>query len=422
MKAGLRAVIFEKKSFVGGRMNSENIDGFIIDKSAYTIPEFYKNFIRLLGELGLENSLVETPGTSSTFRQGKEHKMKIGSPKDFLKHRLLSLKQKKDLVQLFLYAQSLGKALNLNNPTEKTLDLDGETTAEYLRREYDKELLECIAYPIFCELFLGVPENNSKIAFLATIRNLTRFKIFSLSQGMGMVSERLRRGLDVRLRAPVLKIHKTDMAGPYRVDIGGESAESLFFDSIIFAIPSPIVPQLFDDLPEAIREELRGVQYSPSVVTAMALDQPYSDASMMNCVLREDFDVLGTIVFDHHKGPGRIPPGKGLVTAILSENGSRNLFSESDAMITEQVTREMDTLFPGFSDRTIFTRVYRWEHAAVQLPPGTLYRQQMTRKTIEGGLNNLYFASDGLNMASIEVSVKTGFRAADRIIERMKKS
>ena len=43
MKAGFEPVIFEKESFIGGRMSSDRVDGFTIDKGANTFPEFHKN-------------------------------------------------------------------------------------------------------------------------------------------------------------------------------------------------------------------------------------------------------------------------------------------------------------------------------------------------------------------------------------------
>ncbi len=117
MKAGFKPVIFEKESFIGGRMSSDRVDGFTIDKGAYTFPEFHKNLRRFVESLGMGNNLIQTPGTSSTFSQGKEYQIKIGSVIDFLKYKLISTKSKKDMIKLFLYAQSLGKALDIGQPT-----------------------------------------------------------------------------------------------------------------------------------------------------------------------------------------------------------------------------------------------------------------------------------------------------------------
>ncbi|MFC1836603.1 FAD-dependent oxidoreductase [Thermodesulfobacteriota bacterium] len=268
MKAGHQPVIFDKADYPGGRMSSEIVDGFIIEKAAYTFPQFHKNLTAFLTEVGLPDALVQTPATSSTFAHGKEYQIKIGSPTDFLRYKLLSLKNKKDLVKLFLYAQSLGTALNLSNPSRKTFELESETTAEYLLRNYDPDILEHIAYPIMCEIFLGTPENNSKAAFLATLQNLTRFKIFSFRRGMGMLPELLAQSLDVRLKSPVERVCPAGNDRGYEVHVGGGSGESLLFDKIIFAVPLPLVPKILDPVPDEVRQHLLDVRYSPSIVAA----------------------------------------------------------------------------------------------------------------------------------------------------------
>ncbi len=418
-KSGLNPIVFEKESFIGGRMSSETVEGFTMEKAAYTFPEFHKNLTSLLRESGLGGSLTATPGTSSTFAGGKEYQIKIGSPTDFLKYRLLSLSEKKDMVKLFLYAQSLGKALDLNNPTTKTLELEKESAAEYLVKNYGEQILEHIAYPIFCEIFLGTPENNSKAAFLATIKNLTRFKIFSFAQGMGMLPEHLMKGLDVRLNAPVHEIRGTPGQGPYEVIVGGDNPEAIGFDGIIFAVPSPQVPDFFPSLPVELKHRLREIQYSPSIVTVLATDKTWPNASMINNLVRRDFRVVGTVVFDHHKGPTHVPHGKGLVTAILCEQASRALFDEPDHEIMDEVLKELDPLFTGLSNALTLSRVYRWKYGAVQLQPGALCKQDSLRKALEAQFDDVAFAGDGLYKSSLEVAFNTGIRAAEHIMSRL---
>ncbi len=415
-KAILEPVIFEQDSFAGGRMSSEKVEGFIVDKGAYTIPESHKFILELVKELGLSKHIVKTPGSSSTFVKGLEHKMKIGSPKDFLQYKLLGLKDKKNLMKLFVYAQALGRTLSLSDPTEKTFKLEQETVSDYLLREYSPEILEYIAYPIFADLFLGVPEENSKAALLSTLQNLTRFKIYTLSQGMGMVVDKLEDLLDIRLNTPVLKIHHDNTKNIYIVEVGGKNPGAMEFDDIILAIPLPMVPKLFYELPESLKDDLDIVKYTPSITVAMGMAKPYSFASLMNVLVRKEFETIATVVLDHHKGGERIPPEKGLSTAILTAGASHRLLNEPDSAVTEAVLEEMDSLWRGFTKDLLFTRVYRWKHGGVQLPPGTLKSQVSLREKLESHFHNIAFAGDGLYRASLEVSLRTGYKAADRIL------
>ena len=48
-RSGFKPVVFEANSFVGGRMNAENANGFLIDTTAYKLPEssqHFRDFIR----------------------------------------------------------------------------------------------------------------------------------------------------------------------------------------------------------------------------------------------------------------------------------------------------------------------------------------------------------------------------------------
>jgi len=418
IKAGLKPVVFEKEPFAGGRMSSERVEGYVIDKGAYTLPEFHRSTLQLVREVGLESSLEETSGTSSTFYDGEAFPIKIGAPADFLKYRLLSIQNKRDLMKLFLYATSLGKALNLGRPTEKSFELEAETTTRYLLREYNEEILEKIAYPIFCEIFLGTPETNSKLAFLSTIRNLTWFKVFSLRKGLGSLAEALKEKLDVRFRSLVLQVRATADDQAYTVDIGGDRPHSFDFDTVVFAIPAPLVPSLLPDIPESVREGIGKVVYAASVVVAMGVDQSLPGTWFINNLSRRNFRILGTLVVDHHKGPARIPAVKGLVTAILRDEASRALFKQSDGTITAEVLKETGFVFPGFPEHVIFSRVYRWPYGAVQLTPGALRQQIWTRKAWEECYPSLYLVSDDLRHSSVETQVRAGIDVAESITRK----
>lgn len=322
------------------------------------------------------------------------------------------------MFKLFLYALSLGKALNLDRPTQKTFELENESVTDYLRNHYDEQILERIAYPIISEVLLGSPENNSKASLLALLRNLSKFKIFAFDKGMGTLPQRLKLDLDIRLNSPILNITALGDKGPYEIEVGGTAARLIEFDAIILAIPLPLVPRLIKSLPHQLNEYFRSIVYAPSVVVASATEHQIKDVAMINSLLRREFDALGTVVFDQHKGPRRVPPGKTLVTCILQEGASRLLLHETDQKIAKLVLKELDTIFPRFSNKMIFQKIYRWEHGALQLPPGQLARRDAIREFLETGLNNIYFAGESFPVSSLEASHKSGINAANQMIAK----
>jgi oxygen-dependent protoporphyrinogen oxidase len=412
-QGGARPVIFEQGQ--GDRTGTETVDGFVIDKGAYTIPETHRSFLSLVRELGLTDRLRETPGTSSTFANGCEHRIKIGSPADLLRYRLLSLREKTDLGRLYLRARLLGRRLSLHRPTPKALELDRETVRDFLLRESGEGLLAKVAEPLFAELFLGVPEDNSTAAFLAALPNLTRFRIYTLATGMGTVTGRLRETLEVRDRTPVLGVRRTGAAS-YRVSTGGESPGSYDVDRVVFAVPPPLLPGLVPDLPEPLLRGLRSVRYTPSMVAALGLARPFGGHAFINTFLRSEIPTVAALIQDRHKGEGRIPEGRGLVTAILTRDASARLMEKPDDEAVDAVVGDLDAVWPGLCREVIFSRVYRWPFGGVQLPPGTLARQPRMREQLDGLDPNWAFAGDGLYRAGMEVSVRTGFRAAERVL------
>ena len=80
---------------------------------------------------------------------------------------------------------------------------------------------------------------------------------------------------------------------------------------------------------------------------------------------------------------------------------------------------EAETLLPGLSGRVLFTRVYRWAHGAVQLPPGAVRAAAHMRRLLEALPPTLAFAGDGLYKSSLETAFNTGVAAAHRIIRSL---
>jgi protoporphyrinogen oxidase len=156
-------------------------------------------------------------------------------------------------------------------------------------------------------------------------------------------------------------------------------------------------------------------------VVATAIEHNVEDVAMINNLLRAEFDVLGNVVFDRHKGPKRVPPGKTLATCILQERASRLMLHETDQKIAKQVLKELDTIFPKFSNKMIFQKIYRWEHGALQLPPGQLAKRDTVRGFLENGWQNIYFAGESFPISSLEASFNSGIKAANQIITASQK-
>ena len=77
-------------------------------------------------------------------------------------------------------------------------------------------------------------------------------------------------------------------------------------------------------------------------------------------------------------------------------------------------SRKIAFFSPGNSD--LLPATYCRPFGAVQLPPGALARQLKMRKDLDVLPASVAFAGDGLYRASMEVSLRTGYKAADRVL------
>jgi oxygen-dependent protoporphyrinogen oxidase len=410
---GLDPVVFEAAAQAGGRAGSERLGPFVVDRGAYTVPEFHRAFIGLVREAGLARDLEATPGTSSVFFKGREHRLKFGSVRDLSAFRLLSLRGAADLARLLVRARFAHRA-SARSPSQAA-SLERETAAAFLRRSYGEELLEKVAYPMVSELFLGEPEGLSAATFLSMLRMPLRFRIYALRHGTGSVIDALCRELDVRLRTPVTRVTGDPARGPFRVETGGRPPSSFSFDRVVLAVPPPLVPALVPACPEPIARSLSAVRYSTSLVVALGLDRRPAAGSMINALLRREFPTVATVVLDHLKGPARVPEGRGLITAILTEPASTELFGAPEERIVRTVCDEIAGLWPEARTGLSFSRVFRWRYGGVQRPPGSLAESREMRQSLERWSSRLVVAGDGLFQASLETAVKTGHRAAERV-------
>jgi protoporphyrinogen oxidase len=156
--------------------------------------------------------------------------------------------------------------------------------------------------------------------------------------------------------------------------------------------------------------------YEPSLVVALALKKPPAGRAMICALLRVEFPNVATVIFDHFKGSGRVPRGKGLLTAILSADASRKFHQAGDSRIRAAVLDELIPLWPELQDDLLFAKVFRWKQAAVQLPEGALKAQVRLRELLKTEHDRLHFIGDGYFRASMEIGVVTGYRAAETLL------
>jgi len=142
MKAGMPSTIFEKEREVGGRIQTESIDGRAIDTGANTFSNSYKNLRQLIRELNLEKEVRKMPLNSEAIYANGE----VLSPKSMLSSKTFS---KSDLISIARISMQR-ELKNVRMPPDENFYYEhhGRSWGEEMRKEYSDRIVSNFLDPV----------------------------------------------------------------------------------------------------------------------------------------------------------------------------------------------------------------------------------------------------------------------------------
>src|SRR3989337_2490542 len=154
MQKGYDVTVLEKKSEVGGSIETSYENGFLFDHGPYSALETTPLISKFVKELNLQDQLVYASKAANKryiLRSNTLHALPM-SPAAFLKTRLFSPKAK-----LRLFAEPF---------IGKSKDGYYQSLAEFVTRRLGREFLDYAFNPLAAEIYAGNPESLSvKSAF-----------------------------------------------------------------------------------------------------------------------------------------------------------------------------------------------------------------------------------------------------------------
>ena len=413
---GIEPIVLEREPYTGGRMSSECVGGYVIDRGAYAIGGNATNTLRLAHELAGPEALSRISPWQALYREGQVHRYRGDSLSRVARHPGISFGSRIILARMLLSARRNRQHLRLDAPDTVTYGLDNDSMTGYLLRAAGEEVLEYVAHPMTWALHTPEPEETSSVVFLAALLQLGRLELFNSSKGIGFLAEAIAARLDIRLGVGVHHV-RADMApeaGPVLLTL--DDGTRLEADFAIVTVPAPQVAGLVPDLPRAAVDALREVPYASSTPVALGLGRPMSETAFALNLPRTEFRTVAAVTFEHNKHPSRVPEGRCLLMAYPGAEAGARLLGADDERVVRAVLQDVDKLYPRISSQVEFTRVYRWPHANAGLRPGDLARRAELRAALpEGG--PVFFAGDYLHSpSSIESSLVSGLEAADRVL------
>ncbi|MBN7812008.1 FAD-dependent oxidoreductase [Algoriphagus sp. H41] len=385
-KAGFSPIILEASDRVGGRVKTDQIDGFLLDHGFQVLNTAYPEAQKYL-DLNALDLKKFTPG--AIIFEGKDFYM-VSDP---LRSPLGAMGT------LFSKVGTFGDKLTLVNLVRKLKKLSDEEifakpslpTHQYLRDcGFSEQIIANFFRPFFRGIFLEKHLNTSSRIFEFV------FKMFALghaavpAKGMGQIPEMLRRQLSktqLYFNTPVKQV-----AGK---TIQLENGELIEADRIVIAVQ-----------PDRVMPQLQGQFSSPQQVTNLyfSLQKSFIAKPMIGLVTGEG--LVNNLVFMDDVSKNYSENGRALLSVTVLES------ELEEKTLIEAVTAELERISGVSSKYFQFVKSYHISHALPFLDDPR-YSIPMTECKIS---DHVYLAGDYLLYGSINAAMTSGRIAAEAVV------
>jgi oxygen-dependent protoporphyrinogen oxidase len=418
---GLRPLVLESSNRVGGRMTTDRVDGFAIDRGVTFLGRRFRSMRALTQRMGL-GSLRCPARFSFGLDDGRCCRRFRGQrPDDVWRDPVLSWAAKRAFAALGVDLVRHFRALE-HGRSDRADTIDDVDAATYLARcgTGGPEVLQELLAPGLSGPHGGPLGQVSRAILMQTLWNVLVEPGWNLADGVDRIPNAVAAEVDVVLGARVTKVRQ-DGAG---VRVAAETANGPCewqARAALFAVPGHLPTRLCADLPAWMTAPLARVGYSRMANAHVALRR----APQSSCVAYafapgiEDGIVLE---LEHLRAPGRCPEGTGMVSAFYWDAPERPLHEQDDVALSERAVRVVEKTFPETRGNTLFVHVVRWEAGICQFPPGRLREMSALRRRLERWDGVFDLAGDYLDGISSEGALRTGEQAAERIARRLRTS
>ncbi|MBA4016452.1 MAG: protoporphyrinogen oxidase [Pirellula sp.] len=438
----INVTLFEANNRLGGILQTERRDGYLIERSADNFVTNVSGGLELCRELGIEGELLPTDPArrrALVLRAGRLHPVPEGfqlmTPSQvlpILKSPLLSWRGK---------LRALGECWV--PPRREASD---ESLESFAVRRVGREAYERLVQPLVSGIFTADPAKLSMRAALpkffeqeqqhgsliraarkargsegAAQREASgaRYSLFVAPRdGMGRIvtalTERLPTGC-VRTGVSAMKLSRNGDAWQITVNEGPDES----FDGVIVAVSAPHAARLLGTVDAALAADLGQIEYAGATIAVAGykLDQIANPLHAFGFVVpeAERRDILAAS-FSSRKFPGRAPDGCVLIRTFLGGAMRPDLVEASDADIRKIVSRELGEII-GLRGEPHLWEVARWNRAMPQYHLGHVDLVDRIESRV-ATLPGLAVAGNAYRGVGVPQCIRSGRAAAERIVGR----
>lgn len=387
-QAGARPVIFESSDGVGGRVRTDEVDGFLLDRGFQVFLDAYPETGRLLDTKILDLRKFKA-GALIYQKSGMKRVMDVfREPAHLIASALAPVGSMADKFRVALLKWRM-----MRQGIEEIAGHDDMTTEAYLERAgFSPAMIDGFFRSFYGGIFLERELQTSSRMFEFTFKMFSQGSATLPARGMGEIPRQLASRLPpgaIRLGARVQQVL------PQRIIL--DSGEQLDGDAVVIATDASTAARWFpgDATTEPAWRAVTCLYFaaprSPIGESIIALNG--SGAGLVNNVC-----VPSDLATDY------APPGRSLISvSVLGTMEPQNMES--------RVMAELEAWFGGAVREWRHLRTYRIERALPTQAPGSGFTRPGFR--MESGV---YLCGDHQWSASIEGAVISGLKTADAIL------
>jgi oxygen-dependent protoporphyrinogen oxidase len=405
---GLRPVLLESTSAVGGKVRASTVAGQLVDEGADSMLRRVPWGVDLAQAVGLE---VVSPATGqAAIWTDRLVPMPAGTVMG-IPTELAAVRELAGDVQ-----EASGELVS-----------EDLSVGELVRTRLGDAVVDRLVDPLLGGVYAGkadllsvratLPQLWPHLATHASLVAAARAArgnprpgpVFAQTVGsLGLLPPALAEGLDVRLGTTVRGLART--GDGWRLETGSTADPSYVdVEAVILAVPAAPAARLLQG--QVPTEELAGVGYASIAIVTLALDGPSPGAGSGYLVPAVTGRTTKAVTFTSRKW-GRSGPA--VVRASVGRAGEESTLQRDDAELVDIVWTELREAL-GAVPPLMDSRVTRWGGALPQYAPGHVDLVQRLRDQLPAGIAVAGAAYDGVGVPAV---IRSGQLAAQEIASR----
>ncbi len=444
-----RLTVLEAASQVGGVIQTEPLDGYLVEHGADMFSTQPPEALQLCRDLGIADQLIEPLAEgrgAMVVRDGRCHPI----PEGFVLMRPTRLGAMLRTPLLSWRGKARLFAEPLVRPRRSDAD---ESLASFVRRRLGQETFDRVVQPLVGGIYTADADLLSMQAtmpqFVAMERQHgsllratrarkraghdsrersssgARYSQFrGFPEGMRSLFQAIADHLPaetIRTEAPVERLERLPSTaaalGRWRLHLGTADTP-LDADGVVLALPAHRFGKLLQTAAPRVKEGTDQIPYASSAIVVLGVrDEDIQRPVQTFGIVVPEIEGRKILAcsFASHKFPGRTPPGRTLLRAFVGGAMHPEWLAESDEQLIEWVRDDLKDLI-GLRGVPELTRVVRWNHAMPQYHLGHTQLAEQIEQAV-AGLPGLEIAGNALHGVGIAPVVRTAREAAERLMQ-----